>query len=117
MALNKCVVCDEKFEGRSHAKTCSYKCRRNLYRQNLRKEIDDYKVSKGCFKCGYDKHPAALDFNHIDPETKEFNIAHAGAIGIGRKRIYEEMEKCEILCACCHRIHTYETNTTRMGSI
>ena len=110
MALNNCVVCSKEFEGRSHAKTCSQNCRRNLWRKKLKKEIDEYKLSKGCHECGYDKHSSALDFNHIDPTTKEFNVAEAWAIGIGRKRIYEEIDKCEVLCANCHHIHSMETN-------
>jgi hypothetical protein len=65
-----------------------------------------YKLMKGCVKCGYKEHPVALEFNHINPELKKFNIASRAA-AIKSAAFKEELAKCEILCANCHRIHTY----------
>lgn len=55
-----------------------------------------------CVGCGYNKHPAALQCHHINPEEKEFNI---GADGIPRawERLKQELKKCVLLCANCHR--------------
>jgi len=62
-------------------------------------------MEAGCAQCGFDSHPAALDFNHTHG-TKSFGI------GNDPKRkwsdILAEIAKCEVLCANCHRIHTYE---------
>jgi hypothetical protein len=59
----------------------------------------------GACKCGFDV-PAALQFHHIDPATKEFTIANK------LNRPYDELEaealKCELLCANCHAIHHSE---------
>lgn len=94
----------------------SSSARRRRWRHKLRAEIAQEKLNRGgCVKCGYNEHPAALDFNHIDPSTKEFDVGSAVKHGHGRERIWAEMDKCEILCANCHRIHTYDTNNTRMG--
>lgn len=72
--------------------------------------IIDIKMEMGgCAMCGYNEHPAALDFNHIDPATKAFNVAEGVSRGKGRKAIKAEIEKCNLLCANCHRIHTYES--------
>lgn len=32
--------------------------------------LDALKLEAGCVDCGYNKHPAALHFDHRDPETK-----------------------------------------------
>jgi hypothetical protein len=66
---------------------------------------DAFKRTLKCTKCGFD-HIAALDFHHEDPNTKEHNVNRL----ISNKRFakaYEEIKKCIVLCANCHRIHHY----------
>ena len=78
------------------------------YRAMLRKAKRDfmaeYKVEMGCADCGYNSHPHALDFDHIG--EKEFNLSQ------GQDKSYkilrEEMAKCDVVCANCHRIRTAE---------
>lgn len=56
-----------------------------------------------CSLCGFNEHPAALQFHHLDPSTKEFHLAHQGLTrGIGRMRA--EARKCVLLCANCHSL-------------
>ncbi len=65
--------------------------------------IEIYKLNLGCFDCGYNSHAHALDFDHL--RDKKFNIA----LAIGSKSlpiIIAEIEKCEVVCANCHRIRT-----------
>ena len=83
--------------------------------RKMRALLNEIKSASGCVRCGYNEHPAALDFNHIDPSTKTGNIAERCS-GWGEKRLRAEVAKCEILCANCHRIHSYETHYTRMGT-
>jgi hypothetical protein len=54
-----------------------------------------------CSTCGYNRSMAALQFHHVDPATKSFNIAARGHC-YSRKRLMEEVEKCILLCANCH---------------
>jgi len=75
--------------------------------QKKRAFINNYKLSLGCRICGYKEHPVALELNHIDPLTKSFQIAQALA-SYSMEKIKAELEKCEVLCANCHQIHTYE---------
>ena len=67
--------------------------------EKKRQYIDDYKLSRGCSICGYNKYASALDFHHNG--DKEFNIRDAGSVSL--KRLKEEIKKCIILCANCHR--------------
>jgi tetrahydromethanopterin S-methyltransferase subunit A len=53
-------------------------------------------------ECGYDAHPAALEFHHVDAEEKRFRVGDPGTYSI--ETIKEEMRKCKILCANCHNI-------------
>jgi transposase len=56
-----------------------------------------------CRICGFAEHPAALQFHHLDPTTKEFNL---GLQGLTRSidRMRSEAEKCLLLCANCHAL-------------
>jgi len=69
--------------------------------------IDKIKTNAGCAVCGYKDHPAALDFDHIDPATKKFDISKRFAMS-SKKLLMEEIKKCRVLCANCHRIHSRE---------
>ena len=70
---------------------------RNANQQRLR----DYKATLAC-KCG-ETHPACLEFHHRDPATKKFNVAHGAASSKAWATIQAEIEKCDVLCANCHR--------------
>jgi hypothetical protein len=75
--------------------------------KNRKKEIHDwiqrYKENLQCERCP-ESHPACLDFHHKDPKEKDIEISLiAVRKGWAIKRIMEEIEKCEILCANCHR--------------
>lgn len=54
-----------------------------------------------CILCGFDEHPAALQFHHVDPTTKSFEIA-GGGLTRSLARARAEAEKCVLLCANCH---------------
>jgi hypothetical protein len=54
-----------------------------------------------CAICGYERHPAALQFHHGDPDTKAFGLSHKG-VTVGLERARAEAGKCVLLCANCH---------------
>lgn len=56
-----------------------------------------------CSKCKQKFHPAAYDFHHVDPKQKEFSIT-SGYQNMSFDKIYQEVKKCILLCANCHRI-------------
>lgn len=60
------------------------------------------KSTLGCSICG-ESHPACVEFHHTDPSKKEFSIAHGAGQAISKERVLREIEKCDILCANCHR--------------
>jgi len=60
-----------------------------------------YKGDK-CERCGYDHCIDALEFHHIDPTQKDFSISSKGYTRSWSK-VKEELDKCMILCANCHR--------------
>lgn len=59
-----------------------------------------YKGGK-CERCGYDKCIGALEFHHINPEDKIYAVKN---LMVRRwELIQQEIDKCILLCANCHR--------------
>jgi len=61
-----------------------------------------------CVICGYDRCVGALDFHHVDPETKTANPAHI-ILHWSWERAKEELKKCVLICANCHREHHFNS--------
>lgn len=80
-----------------------------------REIADAIKVAAGCEMCGYNEHPAALQFDHIDPSTKYITksgikVHPADMIKgnrYGIKTVLAEIAKCRVLCANCHAVYTH----------
>lgn len=72
---------------------------------NLRKLLFEYLSDKSCVICGITDY-RVLEFDHINPLSKSFSISQ-GVHGIlSWTKILAEIEKCQILCANCHKIKT-----------
>lgn len=70
------------------------------HRNKVKLQCIDYKGGK-CSKCGYDKCAAALDFHHLDPTQKDFDISHSNKRSL--ESLKPELDKCILICANCHR--------------
>ncbi len=67
-----------------------------------------------CVLCGYDKCIRALEFHHLDKKQKEFGISQLGHT-LSFSRAVEEIQKCIMVCANCHReIHDGLVNTSEI---
>ena len=73
---------------------------------------DAFKRTLKCTKCEQN-HPAALDFHHVDPSEKENLVSKLVSQGCFAAAM-EEVQKCVVLCANCHRIHHYEENSAKI---
>lgn len=85
----------------------SYRQKTNFQQREKRKEVQfyirNYKISKGCIDCGFNKHHSALQFDHVRGE-KIRNVCHSKSIDSAKI----EIEKCEVVCANCHSIRSFE---------
>ena len=64
--------------------------------------IAKIKTERGCSKCGYNLHPAALEFHHL--QDKKHNISRIARSGVPANILEEEIKKCVVVCANCNRI-------------
>ena len=57
-----------------------------------------------CADCGDKFHPAAMDFDHVRGK-KAKHISNMWSWT--HDKVLEELKKCELVCANCHRVRTY----------
>jgi hypothetical protein len=91
---------------------------RTIRRIEVQKIIVDHLKSHPCISCNQN-NILCLDFDHRDPQEKEFCISSALSTVPRLKRLRKEIDKCDILCANCHRIKTAQSNNNfkvKMGA-
>lgn len=68
--------------------------------QKTRAVLDSIRAG-GCVVCG-ETDVDVLDFHHVDPAEKSFNVS-ASWRKKGLQTVLEEVAKCVVVCANCHR--------------
>ena len=64
-----------------------------------------------CLICGQSFPNPAYDFHHINPKEKEFNFGESTMSNKnGWYAVRDELLKCVLLCANCHRIYHSDPN-------
>ena len=80
--------------------------RNKVQRVRNREFVKSIKEISECIDCG-EKNPLVLDFDHVKGD-KVLAISDMANRAYGIESISEEMDKCEVRCANCHRIITNE---------
>ena len=100
-----CIKCG-KFLSGNQRKYCSRNCQTSSHmmrhsREKKRKAVE-YKGGK-CQKCGYNKCLGALEFHHLIPDEKEYNLDQQKLARWGWEKLKKELDKCILLCSNCHK--------------
>lgn len=74
------------------------------------KAVQEYKESKPCADCGISYPYYVMQFDHLPGSGKVANIAHLVKVA-SMERIWEEIAKCELVCANCHAIRTHQRSS------
>lgn len=64
------------------------------------------KRDKPCTICGKIYNPWQMEFDHISPSNKRYDVSTMELTNYSLKAIGQEINKCRILCCLCHRRHT-----------
>lgn len=80
-----CIPCEKKRLWEQH--------------RGFKQKCVEYKGGK-CCKCGYNKCLPAMDFHHIDPSQKDYQISELRTKNW--KIVQSELDKCVLLCRNCH---------------
>ena len=95
--------CDNEIN--SDSAFCSLKCKNKFGAQKARMKLKvkafNYKGG-ACEMCGLIDVVDVFDFHHLNSHEKDFGIAQKGYLK-SWKSIKNELDKCILLCANCHR--------------
>ena len=70
----------------------------------LTRKLELIKTKGGkCEICGYDKNIAALEFHHLNPSEKSFQLDARSLGNTTVEKLLKESDKCILVCANCHR--------------
>ena len=109
-----CNSCFSEFETpKGSIFYCSNECRKqarfykdkdqNKKRYHSRQRfLRSVKLTCGCVDCGYIANENALQFDHVRDKIRKVNTCRS------YKEMVDELEKCEVRCANCHAIKTWE---------
>ena len=75
------------------------------YYYKRRGKMIDY-LGGQCAHCGAAE---GLEFDHIDPELKSFNIS--SNLTLSNPEVQDELDKCQLLCRPCHEKKTASENS------
>jgi hypothetical protein len=89
---NLCKQCSAK---RDHKREDIRSLKNKLLINEIKKQ--------GCIICGYNKCMSALDWHHINPSNKHKDISSSMITRRSMSRVLDEIAKCVLLCANCHR--------------
>ncbi|HEX6781858.1 MAG TPA: helix-turn-helix domain-containing protein [Solirubrobacterales bacterium] len=83
-----------------------YRCKRcrveaTVRRRHRLKRILVEEAGGQCILCGYSRCVRALEFHHLDPEKKEFELSYRGCTR-SLASLRAEAGKCALLCSNCH---------------
>lgn len=69
----------------------------SLSSYHTRRAIFIERLGGRCVSCGSIE---GLEFDHVDPETKDFNVSKR--LTQKMEKILPEIDKCQLLCGSCH---------------
>lgn len=104
-----CKTCNKAHEANHYAnnpeRRKTIKTNTKNMRDVNREYVWRYLESNPC-PCG-ESDPRVLEFDHLDPSTKKDDVSYLVSRSYSLQTIKDEIAKCRVLCANCHRRHTY----------
>lgn len=105
---NVCRLCSSKVAKEHYLKNGGVR-KEVIYASRIKRQKEARlfileKLKLGCSVCP-EKDPIVLEFDHISGK-KKYNLSKMVSDGMSITKIENELEKCQILCANCHRRKT-----------
>lgn len=100
-----CKVCRKIYIHNHYIKNkAKYVERAKRRTRAVRDYIDSVKTKTPCVDCGNSYHPVVMEFDHIGTD-KTACVSKLAELG-NLDKVKMEIDKCELVCANCHRMRT-----------
>lgn len=94
------MATNTKEYGREYREANRERVNEHQEKSRLKRKEQLYELKTPCVKCG-ETRPYVIDFHHINPDEKRFNIS-TRATHYSVKTVKDELKKCVCLCRNCH---------------
>ena len=102
-----CKECSRQYTRTSYTNNREYYIKRNrAVVKELEETVRSIKKSTPCKDCGNYYPYYVMDFDHRDAKNKDFCVASKR--NWGRKKLFREIAKCDVVCSNCHRERTHK---------
>ena len=114
--MGACIICSSPLTGRQ-GKFCGRVCKNrhtNYHHQSYQRQQARGRERKlrliealggKCSVCSYRRNFAALEFHHLEPASKSFQLDMRSLAILDWESIVAEAAKCKLLCSNCHAEH------------
>ena len=82
---------------------------KKLNRVRVRERVAKIKESQSCMDCGFYYPACIMEYDHRPGTIKLSTVARLVAAEAKWSRILDEIAKCDLVCANCHRYRTHVT--------
>jgi hypothetical protein len=107
-SCKKCVTIYHREYYEKNKEKYFAKNRRNKDRQRARlRAIIVAAKQRPCQDCGGEFHPWVMEFDHRDGTAKIAAVGDLISHGCTDEKLLNEISKCDVVCANCHRLRTY----------
>lgn len=72
---------------------------------DIRRFIESLKARTPCSDCGQKFPPECMDYDHVG-DNKVMSVSKMIGSKHSVEEVFAEIDKCELVCANCHRIRT-----------
>lgn len=101
-----CKICHNMYTRNHYQENKQYYSdKRKRQVDTVREWIREYKSNYPCKDCLGMFHYSQMDFDHL--RDKEFNLGDKNK-HTSIARVQKEIDKCELVCANCHRLRTFQ---------
>jgi hypothetical protein len=107
------VSSDDPIRARRERRRAQYRRALTKRRRTRKRQLVE-EFGGMCIECGYSRCLEALQFHHRDAATKAFSLGNfSGSLSVLRG----EAEKCDLLCANCHRLRHVPAETDLLANV
>ena len=104
-----CKDCRRTYDAAYHARTRE---RRRALKKALQRSYAAWyrqlKENRPCADCGGRFHHAAMAWDHLPGSVKVMEVSRLMEKTHSKRRVLAEIAKCELVCANCHAVRTFE---------
>jgi hypothetical protein len=111
-----CISCQRNYRQAHYRANREVYLKRKCERDQRIRRMAEKAEARPCADCGIQYQPWQMDFDHIE-DNKVMRVAELVRRKVSIRKLREEIAKCEVVCANCHRNRTHNRRMAEKESL